>query len=188
MQESFTVLTFSHLRWDFVYQRPQHLLSRLARLHRVVFIEEPVPDESAPPHFERLTPEPNVLVCRPRTPVRAAGFCDEQMPHLEPLIRQLLSEEKIDNYVVWFYTPMALPLAEGLQPQAVVYDCMDELSAFLNAPPQLLEREAHLLQLADVVFTGGPSLYRAKKDRHPNAFCFPSSVDEIGRASWWVRV
>ena len=72
---------------------------------------------------------------------------------------------------------MALPLAEGLNPQAVVYDCMDELSAFLNAPPQLLEREAHLLKLADVVFTGGPSLYRAKKDRHPNVHCFPSSVD-----------
>src|SRR5436305_14501540 len=72
---------------------------------------------------------------------------------------------------------MALPLAERLSPKAVVYDCMDELSAFKFAPPQLLEREADLLRRADVVFTGGPSLYRAKKDRHPNVHCFPSSVD-----------
>jgi hypothetical protein len=72
---------------------------------------------------------------------------------------------------------MALPLADDLKPAAVIYDCMDELSAFLNAPPELLEREAALLQRADLVFTGGPSLYRAKKDRHPRVYCFPSSVD-----------
>jgi UDP-galactopyranose mutase len=93
------------------------------------------------------------------------------------MVQQLLREERIENYIAWLYTPMALPLCEGLKPQAVVYDCMDELSAFLNAPPRLLEHEAHLLKLADVVFTGGPSLYRAKKDSHQNVLCFPSSVD-----------
>ncbi len=177
MQENLTIIIFSHLRWDFVYQRPQHLLSRMARLHRVIFVEEPVYGGSAPPYLERLQPEPGVTVCRPHTPSGSQGFNDTQISHLDPLIRGLIAEENIQNYVLWFYTPMALPLAEGLNPQAVVYDCMDELSAFLNAPPQLLQREAQLLQLADVVFTGGPSLYRAKKDRHPNVFCFPSSVD-----------
>jgi UDP-galactopyranose mutase len=72
---------------------------------------------------------------------------------------------------------MALPLAQHLKPKAVIYDCMDELSAFLGAPPELIERERQLLKLADLVFTGGPSLYRAKKDRHPDVHCFPSSVD-----------
>ncbi|MFN7993782.1 MAG: FAD-dependent oxidoreductase [Bryobacteraceae bacterium] len=96
---------------------------------------------------------------------------------MRALLRQLLDEEDIRQYLLWFYTPMALPLAQELRPAAVVYDCMDELSAFLNAPPELLRHEAHLLQLADVVFTGGPSLYQAKKDRHPNVYCFPSSVD-----------
>lgn len=177
MQENLTILTFSHLRWDFVYQRPQHLLSRMARLHRVVFIEEPVCDESGPPRLELLSPEPNVFVCRPHTPCEAPGFNDSQIPYLEPLIKRLIADQNIGEYAVWFYTPMALPLIEGLKPQAVVYDCMDELAAFLNAPPELLQREAHLLQLADVVFTGGPSLYRSKKDRHPNVFCFSSSVD-----------
>jgi len=115
------------------------------------------------------------VVFRPHTPIASPGFNDEQFPILRELLKELLPQ--IENYVVWFYTPMALPLAEEMQPMAVVYDCMDELSAFLNAPPQLLERESHLLKMADVVFTGGPSLYRAKKDRHFNVHCFPSSVD-----------
>ncbi len=176
MQKPYTILTFSHLRWDFVYQRPQHLLSRLAAGHHVIFIEEPVYDTTAP-HWEKHTPQQNVLVCRPHTPLQASGFHADQAPHLRALIQQLLQEENIDNYVLWFYTPMALPFAEDLKPQAVIYDCMDELSAFLNAPPELLRHEAHLLKLADLVFTGGPSLYKAKKGRHPNVHCFPSSVD-----------
>lgn len=170
------IITFSHLRWDFVYQRPQHLLSRLASRHRVIFIEEPIPG-AASPEWQFDHPHPNVLVCRPQSPSSAPGFHDEQLPYLRTLLRQLVEQEHLEEYVLWFYTPMALPLADQLQPLAVVYDCMDELSAFRNAPAQLIDREAALLQMADVVFTGGPSLYRAKKDRHPNAHCFSSSVD-----------
>src|SRR5205823_1948907 len=88
-----------------------------------------------------------------------------------------LKEEKIDQYMVWCYTAMSQPLAASLQPEAVVFDVMDELSAFKGAPPEILENEKKLLKLADVVFTSGPSLYRAKKDRHSNVHCFPSSVD-----------
>src|SRR5258706_15749675 len=72
---------------------------------------------------------------------------------------------------------MALPLAKSLKPKAVVYDCMDELSMFLNAPRQMIQRETALMKNADLVFTGGPSLYRAKRDQHPRVHCFPSSVD-----------
>jgi UDP-galactopyranose mutase len=177
MQNDYAILTFSHLRWNFVYQRPQHLLSRMSRKHRVIFIEEPIYDESQVLHWQVEHADPNVLVCRPHTPVRDGGFADAQLPHLQELVTDLLEEQQIREYVLWFYTPMALPLAERLQPRAVVYDCMDELSAFLYAPPQLLEREAALLDRADLVFTGGRSLYRAKKDRHPHVYCFPSSVD-----------
>ena len=177
MQYTPTIITFSHLRWDFVYQRPQHLLSRLASRHRVIFIEEPVCNEAAAGEWRFDRPEKNVLVCRPCTGSAAPGFSDEQIPHLRKMVRELIELENLDDYVLWFYTPMALPLAEEFRPMAVIYDCMDELSAFHNAPPQLLEREAELLKASDVVFTGGPSLYRAKKDRHPNAHCFSSSVD-----------
>jgi glycosyltransferase involved in cell wall biosynthesis len=116
-----------------------------------------------------------VTVYTPRTPVKAEGFHDDQLPYLVPLIRQIADEHP--DHIAWFYTPMALPLLNELNPQLVVYDCMDELAAFRNPPKQLLQRENGLFKEADIVFTGGPSLFRAKQERHPNVHCFPSSVD-----------
>lgn len=185
MPPSPALVVFSHLRWDFVFQRPQHLLTRLARSRPVLFVEEPVPDPDGPARWEISTPVPGVTVCRPRTPVAEHGYSDAQNAALAPMVRELVADRAGPAYDLWFYTPMALPLAEGLAPQAVVYDCMDDLSAFKNAPPVLKVREAALLARADVVFTGGPSLYEAMKDRHPNAHCFASSVDSahFGRAA-----
>ena len=171
------LVVFSHLRWNFVYQRPQHLLSRLAANRQVVFVEEPIVNEQSEAHWQFSVPQDNVLVCKPQTPVNESGFSDPQMPHLKRLLRELLDQEQLGDHVAWFYTPMALPLLECLDPQAIVYDCMDELSTFLNAPKELLEREAELLHRCNLVLTGGPSLYRAKRDRHDNVHCFPSSVD-----------
>ncbi len=173
---SLPIIVFSHLRWDFVYQRPQHLLSRLAKHRRIIFIEEPIHAEGAA-HWEKNTPEQNVTVCRPRTDKRSHGFTPEQIEVMVPMVKALLAEEKVEKYVVWCYTAMAYPLAKALDHDGVVFDVMDELSAFKGAPPEILEMERNLLGLADVVFTGGPSLYRAKKDRHHNVHCFPSSVD-----------
>lgn len=143
----------------------------------MVFIEEPELDPDGPPRWERSQPQPNLTVYRPRTPVRASGFHAEQLPVLETLMAELRAELGESNTVAWLYTPMALPLAQALGPDAAVYDCMDELSLFLGAPPELLTLEAELLKYADVMFTGGPSLFRAKQSRHPNVHCFPSSVD-----------
>jgi UDP-galactopyranose mutase len=170
-----TLIVFSHLRWDFVFQRPQHLLSRLARRWNILFVEEPVLGQSD--CAEILTPAPRVRVLRPHTTVQAPGFHDEQMQAVAALLSRQLRRDGIDDYVVWFYTPMAVPLLDGLEPRAIVYDCMDELSAFANAPAQLLLREATLLRVANVVFTGGPSLYESKRHLHPAVHCFPSSVD-----------
>jgi UDP-galactopyranose mutase len=177
MQPQYTIVAFSHLRWNFVYQRPQHLLSRLAAQRPVFFVEEPELEPSGPSRWERGSPHPNVLVLRPRTSVKVPGFHPEQLAALEPLIAELARELDGTTVVAWLYTPLALPLAEALGPTAIVYDCMDELSLFLGAPPELLSREAALLECADVMFTGGPSLFRAKQGRHPNVHCFPSSVD-----------
>jgi UDP-galactopyranose mutase len=168
------IIVFSHLRWDFVYQRPQHLLSRLAAHYPIVFVEEPVHHENKT-FFKTYSPGPNILVCQPNTPVNMPGFHDDHLPHLQKLLRQLVRD--YDDHIAWFYTPMALPLLQELQPRLVVYDCMDELASFKNAPKQLLQRESALLKVADIVFTGGQSLYRSKRDRHPNVHCFPSSVD-----------
>ncbi len=169
-----TIIVFCHLRWDFVFQRPQQLMSRLAQQHKIVFVEEPVYHEGAS-FLKSYVAAPNVTVVQPHTPVPAAGFHDDQIPLLQPLLAELAPPG--ENPIVWFYTPMALPLLQALHPSLVVYDCMDELSAFKNAPKQLLQRETALLSIADVVFTGGPSLYEAKKTRHANAHCFSSSVD-----------
>jgi protoporphyrinogen oxidase/glycosyltransferase involved in cell wall biosynthesis len=169
-----TIVVFCHLRWDFVYQRPQQLLSRLARHYRILFVEEPVFDQGEP-FMEQSSPAPNVTVCRAHTPILAGGFHDDQIPLLQPLLAALVPAG--EQPIAWFYTPMALPLLQQLHASLVVYDCMDELAAFKNPPKQLLQRESALLNLADLVFAGGPSLYDAKRARHANAHCFPSSVD-----------
>jgi protoporphyrinogen oxidase/glycosyltransferase involved in cell wall biosynthesis len=171
-----TIVVFSHLRWDFVFQRPQHLLSRLAQHYPVLFVEEPVHDDGAP-FMERSNPAPNVTVCRAHTPIHAIGFHDDQLRLLQPMVAQLAPPG--EQVIAWFYTPMALPLLQALQPALVVYDCMDELASFKNPPKQLLQRESALLNIADMVFAGGPSLYEAKKNRHPNVHCFSSSVDVL---------
>ena len=173
------LVVFSHLRWDFVFQRPQHLLSRMARDRRVIFIEEPVCQDGRPADWELTYPSTNVLVARPSLPTGGQGFSASELPLLKPMVADLLNSLALSNYVLWLYTPMALPLAQSLTPEplAVVYDCMDELSAFQFAPPELIKHEAELMRWADVVFTGGRSLYRAKQNKHSNVHCFPSSVD-----------
>src|SRR5687768_1797372 len=99
-----SIVVMSHLRWDFVYQRPQHLLSRLAAHYQILFFEEPVFHESE--HLGVIsTPHPNVTVCKPRTPVKAAGFHDDQLPYLKPLLSQLVTGH--EEHITWFYTPMA---------------------------------------------------------------------------------
>lgn len=171
-----TLIVFSHLRWDFVYQRPQQLLSRLARRFPVLFIEEPVPNARSAV-LERLQPCSGVEVLRPHLTGGASGFHDDHIPQLHRMLADYLKAHALNDYWLWFYTPMAVPLAAAFAPRGVVYDCMDELAAFRHAPRQLLQRENVLFGSADLVFTGGPSLFESKRARHPRVYCFPSSVD-----------
>lgn len=169
-----TLIVFCHLRWDFVFQRPQHLMNRLAEHYNILVVEEPVHTEGQA-YLKKTTVAPNVTICQPQTPIHAHGFHDDQLPTLQTLLADLVPEG--EKPVVWFYTPMALPLLQAFTPSLVVYDCMDELAAFKNPPKQLVQRESVLLNIADLCFTGGPSLYNSKKERHDNAHCFSSSVD-----------
>ena len=170
----FDVLCFSHLRWDFVWQRPQQLLSRCARDRRVFFVEEPVFD-GGPPRLDIRDARGGVRVAVPRLPY---GSSPEEGHALEErLVHELLQRERIERYVLWYYTPLAVPFTRRLEPIAVVYDCMDELSGFVGAPPEVHSFEQELFARVDLVFTGGPSLYEAKRERHPNVHLFPSSVE-----------
>jgi UDP-galactopyranose mutase len=173
-QTNFDLVCFSHLRWDFVFQRPQHLMTRFARDRRVFFIEEPMWYDG-PTRLDIQHKENGPYVCVPQiengTPLETLSEV------ISTQIGFLLSAHESDRYVLWFYTPMMLTMADGLKPLAVVYDCMDELSAFRGAPPQLVEREQQLMARADLVFTGGHSLFEAKRSKHDAAYPFPSSVD-----------
>jgi UDP-galactopyranose mutase len=170
------LLCFSHLRWGFVFQRPNHLMVRFARRQRTFFIEEPRFEAGlAAPRMD-VTREPGgPFVCVPWLPEDLSP-ADVERSQRE-LLAGLVRTRSIRPQVLWFYTPMAFPLAEGLAAPLVVYDCMDELSAFHGAPPELIERERQLFHRADLVLTGGYSLYEAKRSRHANVHAFPSSVD-----------
>jgi glycosyltransferase involved in cell wall biosynthesis len=175
--EKATLICFSHLRWHFVYQRPQHLMTRFARMMRVFFVEEPVFGETSAPVLELHPQASGVTVVVPRLPhgLDEAGRIAAQRRLVDGLCR----DQGISRPVLWYYTPMSGPFSEHLDARAVVYDCMDELSAFKGAPPTLLENERRLFGRARVVFTGGISLYEAKRRQHPSVHAFPSSV-EVG--------
>jgi len=169
---NYDVVCFSHLRWDFVFQRPQHLMSRFARAHRVFVIEEPIFDGTTD-HIEVVGSGNNVYRLIPHLTENGSSA----NYRIKPLLTDKLSDLGVGKYINWFYTPMMLDLASGMQPLATVYDVMDELSAFRGAPPELLANESRLYERADLVFTGGQSLYEAKKGRHASVHAFPSSVD-----------
>lgn len=169
------LICFSHLRWDFVYQRPQHLLSRCAKDRRVFFVEEPIFADTAP-RLEISQRDCGVYVVNPTLPADLNEM--ENNAALQALlIDELILEHELKEYICWYYTPMAFGFTQHLEPLAVIYDCMDELSAFKNPPKGLREREQELLERADLVFTGGFSLYEAKRHLHPSIYPFPSSID-----------
>jgi len=171
------LICLSHLRWDFVYQRPQHLLSRCAKERRVFFIEEPIFGNESVVWLDISQREDGVRVAVPRLPETFRDNAAKVESAQQSLIDQLMQDEDINDYILWYYTPMAVGFTRHLQPHALIYDCMDELSAFKNAPPALKAREAELFRRADLVFTGGQSLYEAKRSQHPRVYAFPSSID-----------
>ncbi|WP_245513421.1 glycosyltransferase family 1 protein [Enterovirga rhinocerotis] len=169
------MVCFSHLRWDFVWQRPQHLLTRAAASFNVLFVEEPIFKADALPRLDLRKAGPVTVA----VPVLPSGLSErETADRQRKLLDGLLQSGGGDPAVLWYYTPMAMPFSDHLSAEVVVYDNMDELSAFRGASPAMLAKENELLARADLIFTGGISLYEAKRHRHPDIRPFPSSVDE----------
>ena len=181
------LVCFSHLRWDFVFQRPQHLLTRCARERRVFFIEEPIFGNGSM-RLDMREAEAGVHVVVPHLP---EGLRSEIAINavMREMLRQMFIDHDINEYVFWYYTPMALSFTEHFKPVASVYDCMDELSAFKGANSKLPLMEKQLFRKVDLVFTGGQSLYEAKRGQHPSVHAFPSSIDRahFGKARTAVR-
>jgi UDP-galactopyranose mutase len=168
------LFAFSHLRWQALRQRPQHMMSRLARWWSVVFVEEPVPAASA--WLASRQVEPGVEVLVPHTTAAPGAVDDEQVRELRRLLQPRLMRQPID--VCWLFTPMAWPLVDGVDAACMVYDCMDELAAHAGAPRRALQqRERGLLHRADLVLASGPALFDVRRRGHPHAYCVPNSVD-----------
>ena len=163
----------AHLRWNFVFQRPQHLMTRAAQGLKTYYVEEPIFGHED--RMECSTDSSGVVVCVPH--VTAGLSAEESQARTARLLERLVASEGLRRFVLWVYTPMELPITAGLTPALTIYDCMDELSGFRYAPPELQHREAQLFQQADLVFTGGHRLWEAKRLQHPYAYPFPSSVE-----------
>jgi glycosyltransferase involved in cell wall biosynthesis len=181
------VVCMSHLRWDFVFQRPQHLLTRFAQHSTLYYFEEPTFYDGAQPHLDITTREGgniNIIVAHLPNGLTPQESDEKQIE----LINRFLAERNLDEYILWYYTPMALEITRQLQPVLTVFDCMDELSAFKGAPPRLRELETEIFKRADLVFTGGQSIYEIKKDQHPKVYAFPSSIDKAHFAQAQVEL
>ncbi|WP_027377908.1 glycosyltransferase [Kaistella palustris] len=164
---AYDMLIFCHLRWDFVYQRPQHIISRLAKQFRILVIEEPVGvynDEQS--YFKVREVAPNIHICQPLV---------ENLSQLGAYLKKHLHKNTFP--IGWFYSAAFVSVLSDLDFDSVIYDCMDELSLFKGASSELLAQEDQLLAAADIVYTGGRSLFESKSRRHHNVHCFPSSVD-----------
>ena len=169
------IFCFSHLRWNFVYQRPQHIVKRLALRFRVFYVEEPF-FHTEKAFLEKTLSREGIWIVVPHLP---PGLTEAEIDNnLHQLLEGLIADLHITYYTFWYYTPMALAFTRTFRPQLTIYDCMDELSAFKFAPPELKEAERKLFEKADIVFTGGYSLYHAKKHLHHNIYPFPSSIDK----------
>ncbi len=170
------LVCFSHLRWDFVFQRPQHLITRFAKETAVYYFEEPVFDTLSESYLSITKRANNISVAVPHLP---CGLSSTQIiTELQNQLDNFFSGMNLANWTFWYYTPMAYSFTAKYKPKLIVYDCMDELSAFDFAPEELIGLEKKLLSKADLVFTGGRSLYESKKKYHNNIFCFPSSIDQ----------
>lgn len=170
------LVCFSHLPWKFVYQRPQHLISRFTKKYDVYYIEECTYNNEEDGYTKSISKE-NVTIVVPNLNNNGISkFSDAQ--RIEHILKALFDEHDIKSYIFWYYTPMALAYTTSFTPEATIYDCMDELSAFKFAPPQLKILEQELFKKADIVFTGGNNLYNAKKSQHRNIYSFPSSIDK----------
>jgi glycosyltransferase involved in cell wall biosynthesis len=186
--DSLTLLCLCHLNWHHVWQRPQQLMSRFARYARVIYVDPPeIREDATEPHLARWESGSAVELLHPIFP--GALIDDEEGPgsdrftaSYEALWLQLLPgalREAGQNTILWVQSPLADYLVAEARPQVslAVYDCMDELANFRFSPPGMKERERNLLDLVDLVFTGGYSMYEVRKDRHPRVHCFPSGVD-----------
>ncbi|PYI77072.1 MAG: glycosyltransferase family 1 protein [Verrucomicrobia bacterium] len=182
--DNYPIIVHSHLNWAWVWQRPQQFLSRLSKNHRTLFVEAPYPSDqaaTAKATLHEVSDYPNITVLQMQMPAARwsnGAWVDKERRRLLQSILAGPLGQSFESPVQWFYDPMAVTAFAGrLNERAIVYDCMDELSLFRGAPAELIARERELLAIADVVFAGGPKIWKAKKQLNENCFMFGCGVD-----------
>jgi glycosyltransferase involved in cell wall biosynthesis len=180
----FPIIVHSHLGWDWVWQRPQQFHSRLSRNHRVLFVEAPTPVANLTASrvtLREVSDYPNIVVLQMQLPAERwsdGAWVDNERRRLVQSVLAGPLGRNFENPVQWFYDPMAVTAFAGhMDESAIVYDCMDELSKFRGAPPELIRRERELLAVANVVFGGGPKIARAKRHYNSNTYSYGCGVD-----------
>jgi UDP-galactopyranose mutase len=180
LTENEPIVVHSHLRWNGVWQRPQQIMSRLARNRPVAFVEEPwFHPQGFQPELKAWEQD-GVTVLQPHVPEQPQDLPEvspENQQRVRDLVGPYLRQNGFARAIRWHYAPMALYLSDVIEDRLVVYDCMDELSAFKGAPAGLIPCERELMRQADVMFTGGLSMWLNKKQHHPNCHRFDSGVD-----------
>jgi glycosyltransferase involved in cell wall biosynthesis len=181
---NYPIIVHCHLCWDWVWQRPQQFLARLSARHKILFVETVGPDpelSSATARFWTATNFPNMTILRLQFPAwrwSDGAFVDRERCRLVKEFIAGPGAGQFESAVQWFYDPMAVPAFLGQMNEiGVVYDCMDELSKFRGAPPQIRTRERKLLSAADVVFAGGRKLWESKKLQNENCHFYGCGVD-----------
>jgi glycosyltransferase involved in cell wall biosynthesis len=177
---TYDMIVFCHLRWDFVYQRPQHIIHRMSEKFKILFVEEPVGFEKGEENTAEVTiVNPNLSVLKPRI---------NSISNLKLVLPQYVANTSVKYG--WFYSSAFVTILNDMEFETIIYDCMDELTMFKGASDLLKAQEIYLLSEADIVFTGGKSLYESKKQVHDNVHCFPSSVDRnhFGQATNGISI
>jgi glycosyltransferase involved in cell wall biosynthesis len=183
-RNDYPIIVHSHLCWDWVWQRPQQFISRLSQRHKILFVETvaPAPDLARPlARYRTAQNFPNVTILTLQFPTWRWSNGKYVDGERRRIVQEFIAGPvagQFEDPVQWFYDPMAVPAFAGRMSEVLtVYDCMDELSKFRCAPPEIIEREAELLARADVVFTGGRKLFEAKSEHNENCHFYGCGVD-----------
>ncbi|MBK8984249.1 MAG: hypothetical protein IPM38_18495 [Ignavibacteria bacterium] len=154
------LICFSHMKWDFDFQKPQHLLTKFSSVYRIFFIEEPL-FNSYEEKFSLISAGEGIWVVK----LYLTGDKNDSDDNTRQrkLLKTLFAIMNIHRYILWFYTPMALPLSDDMTADLIIYDCMDETADFKFAPDGYTRLEESLISKSDLIFTGDKSLYDKKK-------------------------
>ena len=176
------IIAICHLSWDWVWQRPQQFLSRLSETHPVLFVETHC--TSTPVSFTRTRAARHyhqVTILEIHLPAQHWSDGEYIDKERRRVLKDRLTGEfngRFDDAILWFNDPMAVTAYAGqLGEHMIVYDCMDELSQFHGAAPELIERERELTRIADVVFCGGRKMRDKRLSLNPNTHFYGTGVD-----------